>query len=503
LNAGGAISGATTINASGRISCAGLTLPFGDLIGTDNTQWLVRSIVGGQGIQANHTGNGSWTISSTNNIANQITLTRNDSTNENYYIPFVSTSINAFNEGQPTGLSFDNSLVYNPATNVLNVIAVQAGFASSANNASYANTAGYATKADYAVMLYGDQNYTINSLIIGTGVHNIPLQVNRSVYSAWTANPASNYLFGYNAEIPGFGSIYYSGVGNQSFNNNWEQWNISVYAVNFVVAGWGFGTNSDRRIKCNISEIDDNAALKDFRLLKPSKYNLRRNVNLPSEYGFIAQEVQTVIPNAVSRSTDFIFNFSCFCNVSKLTNDPNLMLISYKKIEDIDQDFVKRLNIKWTEDFNQNEFKFVGNHDENGNEYKNDRNQPASDQTGKQEFKVKIKSLDTGKEIIVKTKEIIDNLHFIVYCKDIDHDELITEGDYYATGQEVDDFHIVNKDMIWALAASALQEVDRQQLADKIRISELEVKVAEQQSIITQQQETINQILSRLDKAGL
>jgi hypothetical protein len=276
----------------------------------------------------------------------------------------------------------------------------------------------------------------------------------------------------------------------------------TIYSLGYVVTALGFCVGSDRRIKCNISEIDDDAALKDFRLLKPSKYNLRSSMNLPPEYGFIAQEVRTVIPNAVSRHNDFIFNFSCFCNVSKLTNDPDVMLISYKKIEDIDQDFVKKFNFKWTEDFNQNEFKFVGNHDENGNEYKNDRNQPSSDQTGKQEFKVKIKSLNTGKEITVKTKEIIDNLHFTVYCKDM-NDKPINEGDYYTTGQEVDDFNVVNKDMIWALSAAALQEVDRQQLADKIRISELEAKVAEQQSIITQQQETINQILSRLEKGGL
>jgi hypothetical protein len=54
-----------------------------------------------------------------------------------------------------------------------------------------------------------------------------------------------------------------------------------------------------------------------------------------------------------------------------------------------------------------------------------------------------------------------------------------------------------------SLAASALKEINNQQLADKIHITELEVKVTEQQAIITKQQETINQIISRLEKAGL
>jgi hypothetical protein len=46
-------------------------------------------------------------------------------------------------------------------------------------------------------------------------------------------------------------------------------------------------------------------------------------------------------------------------------------------------------------------------------------------------------------------------------------------------------------DTIYTVATAALQEVDRQQQADKARITELEAKVSEQQSLI-------NDILERL-----
>ena len=44
-------------------------------------------------------------------------------------------------------------------------------------------------------------------------------------------------------------------------------------------------------------------------------------------------------------------------------------------------------------------------------------------------------------------------------------------------GQQVDDFVFLKKESIWTVATSALQEVDRQQQADKAKIAELESKL--------------------------
>ena len=48
----------------------------------------------------------------------------------------------------------------------------------------------------------------------------------------------------------------------------------------------------------------------------------------------------------------------------------------------------------------------------------------------------------------------------------------------FVYGQEVDDFVYIKKDAIWTVATAALQEVDRQQQADKLRITELETQLA-------------------------
>jgi hypothetical protein len=41
-------------------------------------------------------------------------------------------------------------------------------------------------------------------------------------------------------------------------------------------------------------------------------------------------------------------------------------------------------------------------------------------------------------------------------------------------GQEVNDFHTLNKDAIWTVATAALQEVDRQLQAEKQKTSALQ-----------------------------
>ena len=63
-------------------------------------------------------------------------------------------------------------------------------------------------------------------------------------------------------------------------------------------------------------------------------------------------------------------------------------------------------------------------------------------------------------------------------------------------GQEIHDFYNLDKNSIFTVATAALQEVDRQQQADKARIAELEATVASQQSLI-------NDILERLKSNGL
>jgi hypothetical protein len=70
-------------------------------------------------------------------------------------------------------------------------------------------------------------------------------------------------------------------------------------------------------------------------------------------------------------------------------------------------------------------------------------------------------------------------------------------------GQEINDFHNLEKDAVWTIATAALQEVDRQQQADKARIAELENHVSNLEATVAAQQSLINDILERLKNAKI
>ena len=70
-------------------------------------------------------------------------------------------------------------------------------------------------------------------------------------------------------------------------------------------------------------------------------------------------------------------------------------------------------------------------------------------------------------------------------------------------GQEVNDFYNLDKNAIFTVATAALQEVDRQQQADKVRIAELENQVSNLEATVRSQQSLINDILERLKSNGM
>ena len=65
-------------------------------------------------------------------------------------------------------------------------------------------------------------------------------------------------------------------------------------------------------------------------------------------------------------------------------------------------------------------------------------------------------------------------------------------------GQEVNDLYNLDKNAIFTVATAALQEVDREQQADKVRIAELENQVSNLTATVESQQSLINDILERL-----
>jgi hypothetical protein len=233
----------------------------------------------------------------------------------------------------------------------------------------------------------------------------------------------------------GTGSSVVGGTGNFNFTS------ISVYGTNDIGTAGTFVstiraiTASDKRIKRDVVDIEDDEALQLLRLIEPKKYKYKDVLGRGDEevYGFIAQQISNVFPEATQLRSSYIPNIYETANVASNTitftnfNTSNLdsnatTLIRTKGIDGEDHDIhlvevIDEHTIRVEEDLSE----WTGSIDENGN---------------------------------------------------------LAEGDQiFVYGQEVDDFIYIKKDSIWTVATSALQEVDRQLQAEKVKVASLETQL--------------------------
>jgi hypothetical protein len=258
-------------------------------------------------------------------------------------------------------------------------------------------------------------------------------------------------------------------------------------------AGYSIQFQSDKRIKKDIVEVQDDVALQKFRLLKPSKYKYIEPIlsgrTQRDVFGFIAQEVQEVMPEAV---TEGIAEGTCQGHI------PNIMTMCTIDEQHITPEAYDNLTTEQKAEYfysDQNEID-VGEEMANSyirevitfsntfdlsvitdNSYTASTTTKTTDdfeqdpETG--EYWPVIfydKNKVTSKKSIIK---IIDSSSFIVDER-LDTNNLIGGSEILCYGQQPGDFVRLNKDAIFTVAAAALQEVDRQQLSDKVRIATLE-----------------------------
>ena len=266
---------------------------------------------------------------------------------------------------------------------------------------------------------------------------------------------------GTNYQYPGFFTAMYFYISNTSnFQTSGPNpyFYTSIYSEGGIVSGNLIASVSDRRIKTNIEELNDNEALLKFRNLKPCKYNYIDTFNRTSDkvYGFIAQEVKETMPYAVNilPSNEFI---------------PNVYKFALH---------------------NNNVITFAENHnlDLDGN--------------------IKL-ILQNNKEITVPYT-IIDELKININTSNLSDNEQPSNDliqnengnhlahNIFVYGTEVDDFHTLNKDAIWTTAAAALQEVDKIQQADGIKIQTLENKVVNLETELQNEKNKVSNLESQL-----
>ena len=162
-------------------------------------------------------------------------------------------------------------------------------------------------------------------------------------------------------------------------------------------------------------------------------------------YGFIAQEVEEVIPYACSKKNEFVPNVYNLADISG-----NLLILRNGTFNDLS------LNLTNTITQDKSAILSLSNEKESLNRY------------------VKQIVNDTTIELFepITTDESI-------------YDASLNKYGIFIYGQYVNDLTVLDKNAIWTVAAAATQEIDRQQQADKVRIAELETKVETLESQLT------------------
>jgi hypothetical protein len=234
---------------------------------------------------------------------------------------------------------------------------------------------------------------------------------------------------------------------NNNTNDPWGACSISatglIHTRDAFIAVNGTLGASDRRIKKNITDLDDGECLELLRQLAPKKYNYRDTTKSGSEpvYGFIAQEVRDVIPYATRLRTDYIANIYEVANVSQ-SNVITFTNFNTSQLED-STSIIRIIDIDNKD------------HD--------------------------IHLAEVIDEHTIRVEEDLSQ-----WTKGFGDDEFVEGNQLFIYGQRVDDFCFLKKEAIWTVATSALQEVDRQLQAEKAKVTALEARLSALEAVVHQ-----------------
>ena len=256
----------------------------------------------------------------------------------------------------------------------------------------------------------------------GPGTSHAVMNLERTGYvGIGTTSPSVPLEIGIEKDLVTVGTLGYlasnGGTSATSFNNHVGA-NVSIKAVGSIWSARYCLVGSDRRIKTNIVDVSDNQALSMLRDIPCRYYEYKDKVSRGSvnTIGFIAQEVREHLPIAVDLQREMIPNeMRILTDIS--WNDTTL----YTELSDCS-------GVK---------YRFYVSNDLSGNEV---------------------------------MKEVVGNA---------DNSFTFEEkwNNVFCYGKEVDDFHTLDKQKLFALNFSATQELDK-------KVTELEAKVASQETLI-------------------
>jgi ribosomal protein L14E/L6E/L27E len=286
------------------------------------------------------------------------------------------------------------------------------------------------------------------------GTNNISLGGNVGI---GTTNPAYPlHINGYNGSVsyssPAISTYNLSSTGGQFYATNNYGLLTTIFSAQGVYSGLGFIQASDERIKENIEIVDVKNALSLVSKITPKTYTRADKLRYGSkrEYGFIAQELETIIPECVTFVEETIPNIYDRATVSNGT--------------------IIELTTKSTNLFEK---------DASGNIF------------------TKIKYYDaSNNDLTTNIVSIIDDKTFIVT-------DLIDSSFVFIFGQKVNNFRSLDKNMIFTITTAAVKEIDRELQEAKQTIQTQQSQIHELQTENTDLKSRLAAIEARLSAANL
>ena len=258
---------------------------------------------------------------------------------------------------------------------------------------------------------------------------------------------------------------YYENTGDLgTFASSTTNRNISIRAERGIACN-ALYISSDERIKKDIVDVKDDEALVKLRQLQTKKYKYKdeRNKGSREVFGFIAQEIGGVIPEAVNITSSFIPNIlelgTVSSNVITFTdfNTSNLESnTSVLEVLAVDEgrhlvnvvEVIDERSVRVEEDLS----KWIGSVDE---------------ETGNVIMETNTETITLEELEALESKAGFELGESNTYNKSITTN---VGSNLWVQGENVSDFHTINKDVIYTVTTAAVQEVDRRQHANALHI---------------------------------
>ena len=240
----------------------------------------------------------------------------------------------------------------------------------------------------------------------------------------------------------------YLQAGNSGANQTRTTNDTSAVFEGAILTELGMYVSSDERIKKNMIDISDDSALQKIKQITTKSYEYVDTVSRGNTtvYGFSAQQIQTVLPNAVSLHQEYIPNLMCTAVVEGTT------LVLQENDKNVSLNYTDASNTRFTSVM-------------------------AFGTRSNETLYLKIVNVDVS----TNTLTLEDDIEPEYTNMDASGNNII-----YLYGQSVSDFHKLDKSAIFTLSVSAIQELDRRQETQTSTINQLEQRIQQLEQLVSQ-----------------